>query len=186
MGSPGSYIFVSTMKRWAFSVFLSLQFLALGLDHFSLAEGGDPMTVTSPNFKLNGFIPRKYTCQGDDINPELAIHNIPPEAKSLVLVMDDPDAPMGTWVHWVIYDMDVASAIPEHSVPGREGMNSFGRKRYGGPCPPSGTHRYFFKVYALDAKLNLQDPVVDKARVEKAMKGHILAQAELIGLYKRQ
>lgn len=142
------------------------------------------MKLTSPEFENNKFIPKKFTCQGDDINPELVIDGVPEGAQSLVLIVDDPDAPMGTWVHWVVYDMDVIPTIEENSIPGEQGINDFGRKNYGGPCPPSGTHRYFFKIYALDKKLGLKEGV-KKSDLEKAMQGHILGQAQLIGLYKK-
>ena len=142
------------------------------------------MKVTSPEFDHNGYIPPKFTCQGDDINPEIIIEDIPQGAQSLALIADDPDAPMGTWVHWVVYDMPVANRIAENSIPGKQGHNDFGRYNYGGPCPPSGTHRYFFKMYALDAKLDLEEGI-DKKDLEEAMEGHVLASAELIGLYKK-
>ncbi|MBU4313101.1 MAG: YbhB/YbcL family Raf kinase inhibitor-like protein [Candidatus Omnitrophica bacterium] len=142
------------------------------------------MKLTSPEFENNGFIPKKFTCQGEDINPALVINGIPDAAKSIALVVDDPDAPMGMWVHWVVYDIPVVSRIEEDSIPGKEGMNDFGRKDYGGPCPPSGTHRYFFKVYALDAELNPEEGLT-RRDLEKAMQDHILAKAELIGLYKK-
>ena len=142
------------------------------------------MKVTSPEFDNNGYIPPRFTCQGDDINPELVIEDIPQGAQSLALIADDPDAPMGTWVHWVVYDMPVAGRIAEDSIPGKQGNNDFGRYNYGGPCPPSGTHRYFFKVYALDTKLDLEEGV-DKKDLEDAMEGHVIASAELIGLYKK-
>ena len=142
------------------------------------------MRLTSPEFENNSHIPRKFTGLGDDINPELIIEDIPPEAKSLALILDDPDAPMGTWVHWVVFDIPVASKIEEDNIPGKQGINDFGRKNYGGPCPPSGTHRYFFKIYALDTMLNLEEGI-SKTDLEKAMEGHILDKAELIGLYKR-
>jgi Raf kinase inhibitor-like YbhB/YbcL family protein len=142
------------------------------------------MKVTSPEFDHNGYIPQKFTCQGEDINPELVIEDIPQEAQSLALIADDPDAPMGTWVHWVVYDMPVANRIDENSIPGKQGHNDFGRYNYGGPCPPSGTHRYFFKVYALDTKLKLEEGI-DKKDLEEAMEGHVIASAELIGLYKK-
>jgi Raf kinase inhibitor-like YbhB/YbcL family protein len=142
------------------------------------------MKLMSPEFENNGFIPSKFTCEGEDINPELIAADIPQDAGSLALIVDDPDAPMGTWVHWVVYDMPVVSKIDENTVPGKQGMNDFGRRDYGGPCPPSGTHRYFFKMYALDKKLDLKEGV-DKKALEKAMEGHILAQAELVGLYQR-
>ncbi|MFH0791401.1 MAG: YbhB/YbcL family Raf kinase inhibitor-like protein [Candidatus Omnitrophota bacterium] len=151
----------------------------------TVSGGGVNMELTSPEFKHNEFIPAKFTCEGSDINPSLVINGIPEGAKSLALIVDDPDAPMGTWVHWVIYDIPVISTIKENSVPGKQGNNNSGKQVYHGPCPPSGTHRYFFKIYALDTKLNLNEGV-SKGALEKAMKGHILGQAELIGLYKRK
>lgn len=142
------------------------------------------MKITSPEFEHNAMIPSQFTCDGEDINPPLIIEDIPPETKSLALIVDDPDAPMGTWVHWVVYDIPVTNQIQEDSIPGKQGMNDFRKKDYGGPCPPSGTHRYFFKLYALDQELNLEEGL-SKKDLEDAMEGHILAQAELIGLYKR-
>jgi Raf kinase inhibitor-like YbhB/YbcL family protein len=142
------------------------------------------MKLTSPEFGNNEFIPEKFSCQGADINPTLVIDDIPKDAKSLALIVDDPDAPGMTWVHWVVYDIPVTSEIDENSIPGKQGFNDFGRTTYGGPCPPSGTHRYFFKLYALDAELNLKEGV-GKEDLEKAMRGRILDQAELIGLYKK-
>jgi len=148
------------------------------------AEGGEGMKITSPNFKDNELIPKKFTCEGEDVNPALIIEGIPEEAKSLALIVDDPDAPMGTWVHWVVYDILIIDRIEENSIPGKQGINDFGRRDYGGPCPPSGTHRYFFKIYALDEMLNLKEGV-SKRELEKIMQGHILDKAELIGLYKK-
>jgi len=142
------------------------------------------LTITSPAFENNGFIPSKYTCDGDDVNPALKIEGLPEETQSLALIVDDPDAPMGTWDHWIVWNIAPTERIEENSVPGTEGLNSFRRHSYGGPCPPSGTHRYFFKVYALDTKLALQ-PSSRKRDVEKAMEGHILAEGEIVGLYKR-
>ena len=148
-------------------------------------QGGGIMKITSPEFKPNELIPSKFTCAGKDINPALVIEDIPKEAKSLALIMDDPDAPMGTWVHWVVFDIPATtSRIEENSAPGKLGFGTGGEKYYSGPCPPSGTHHYFFKLYALDKMLNLSGRV-DKARLEEAMSGHILARAELVGLYKR-
>lgn len=153
---------------------------------FSLrAEGGAEMKLTSPDFGHNQLIPSKFTCEGQDINPTLIIEDIPKEAKSLALIMDDPDAPMGTWVHWVVFDIPVTNRIEENAIPGKQGITSAGSRNYHGPCPPSGTHRYFFKIYALDALLNLKEGV-KKQGLEKAMQGHILAKAELIGLYKKK
>jgi len=143
------------------------------------------LTITSPAFENNKLIPPKYTCDGDDVNPTLVIKGIPEETKSLILIVDDPDAPMGTWDHWIVWNIPPTNKIEENSVPGTEGLNDFRKHSYGGPCPPSGTHRYFFKVYALDTKLNL-DSNSRKRDVEKAMKGHILAQGELVGLYSRR
>lgn len=142
------------------------------------------MKLTSPEFENNGMIPSKFTCDGEDVNPALDIADIPEETKSLVLIVDDPDAPMGTWVHWVVFNIPVTSRVEEDSIPGKQGINDFRKKDYGGPCPPSGTHRYFFKLYALDVELDLEEGV-SKEDVQNAMEAHILAQTELIGLYKR-
>ncbi len=143
------------------------------------------MKLTSPEFANNELIPRKFTCQGDDVNPALIIEDMPSATKTLALIVDDPDAPMGTWVHWVVYNIPVISRIDENSIPGEQGMNNFGRLNYGGPWPPSGTHRYFFKIYCLDAELNTEASSNKKA-LEKAMQGHILDKAELVGLYKKK
>jgi hypothetical protein len=147
----------------------------------------DAMTIESPAFKDNGPIPKQYTCDGKDINPPLVFRNIPPGTRSLALIVDDPDAPAGTWVHWVLWNIDPgAKEIKENSVPAGalQGRNDFRRTSYGGPCPPSGTHRYFFKAYALDTVLNI-DRNSTKQDLEKAMKGHVLAEARTVGLYKR-
>jgi Raf kinase inhibitor-like YbhB/YbcL family protein len=144
----------------------------------------EKLTITSSVFKNKGVIPAKYTCDGEDVNPHLSFEGVPEETESLVLIVDDPDAPMGTWDHWVVWDIPPTKRIEENSVPGTEGLNDFGKHSYGGPCPPSGTHRYFFKVYALDAKLDLPSNS-RKRNVEKAMDGHILAKGEIIGLYSR-
>src|SRR5205085_6956118 len=116
---------------------------------------------------------------------ELVIGNIPPKTKSLVLIVEDPDAMKGTFLHWSVYDIPPTSKIVENSIPGKEGINSFGKEHYGGPCPPSGTHRYFFKLYALDQELNLP-PGATKDQLLKAMDTHILAQGQLMGRYARQ
>ncbi len=146
------------------------------------------MKISSPAFEANQTIPSKYTCDGENINPPLQIYDVPAGAKSLVLISDDPDAPMGTWVHWTVWNiLPETKEIGENSAPvgAVEGMTSFGNNGYGGPCPPSGTHRYFFKLYALDTILDLPQ-FAKAADVEKAMVGHILDKAELIGLYKRE
>jgi len=145
------------------------------------------LQITSTAFQNNGHIPRQYTCDGKDINPPLMIANCPQGTRSIALICDDPDAPVGIWVHWVIWNIDPGvKEIKENTVPqgAVEGMNDFRKHAYGGPCPPSGTHRYFFKVYALDTMLNIS-PNASKADLEKAMKGHILGEGQLIGLYKR-
>ena len=144
----------------------------------------EDLRVTSPAFHPNEHIPPKYTADGENINPALIIQGIPRETQSLVLIVDDPDAPAGTWIHWVIWNIPPTGKIEENSIPGTEGMNDFGRNSYGGPAPPSGTHRYFFKVYALDTTLDLGSDA-KKGDVEKAMEGHILDKGELIGLYSR-
>ena len=146
--------------------------------------GGQAMKLTSTAFEHNAMIPAKYTCEGKDVNPPLEIQGIPEGVKTLVLIVDDPDAPMGTWVHWVVFNIPVASRIEENSVPGLQGRTNFGTNAYGGPCPPSGTHRYFFKLYALDSSLPLQEGI-SKGALEKAMQGHILAEGVLMGKYER-
>lgn len=152
---------------------------------FHTTQGEEKMKITSPQFQNNQLMPGKFTCDGEDVNPALSIEGIPDGAKSLALIMDDPDASMGTWVHWVVFDIPVISEIKENSIPGKQGNNTAGRKQYHGPCPPSGTHRYFFKLYVLDTLLNLNEGIT-KAQLEQAMQGHILGKAELIGLYKRR
>ena len=145
------------------------------------------LKLSSTAFQNNGFIPSKYTCDGRDINPPLTIENVPPGTKSLALIVDDPDAPMGTWVHWVSWNIAPDTReIKENDAPkgAAAGLNDFKRQSYGGPCPPSGTHRYFFKLYALDTALDLPSGT-KKTDVEKAMKGHVISEAQIIGLYKR-
>jgi Raf kinase inhibitor-like YbhB/YbcL family protein len=153
------------------------------------------ISVTSSAFAEGAAIPEEYTCQGKDISPPLKWSGVPSEAKSLALVMDDPDAPMGTWVHWVLYDLASSmTELPEgmsarehiSAGSGKEGLNDFKRLGYGGPCPPAGKpHRYFFKLYALDTTLDLK-PGAKKKDLERAMEKHILAQGQLIGTYKRK
>jgi Raf kinase inhibitor-like YbhB/YbcL family protein len=142
------------------------------------------LQVTSPVFKANSFIPAKYSCEGDSINPPIEIKNIPAKTKTLALVMDDPDAPTGTFDHWVMWNIAPQKMIAENTAPGIQGKNSKGRNAYTGPCPPSGTHHYHFKIYALDISLDLSKDA-GKLQLENAMKGHIIAQGELIGLYKK-
>lgn len=142
------------------------------------------LVVTSPAFEPNGTIPSQYTCDGKDVNPPLHIEKIPPEAKSLAIIVDDPDAPSGTWVHWVMWNIPITREIGENTAPGMQGMNDFSKHRYNGPCPPGGVHRYYYKVYALDDVLNIPASS-DKGDLERAMTPHILAYGELIGRYSR-
>lgn len=154
------------------------------------------LSLTSPAFSHQGEIPARFTCEGEDLSPALDWAKLPPETRSLALIVDDPDAPdpkapKMTWVHWVLYDIPVSSeGLPEAVKPAdlppgtKEGVNDWKRTGWGGPCPPIGRHRYFFKLYALDTQLpDLDRPT--KAQLEKAMEGHILAQGELIGTYEK-
>jgi Raf kinase inhibitor-like YbhB/YbcL family protein len=143
------------------------------------------LKITSSAFEENGLIPSKYTCDGNNISPSLTIENIPKESKSLSIIVEDPDAPVGTWVHWVIWNIPVTGRIKENQAPGVQGINDFRKNNYGGPCPPNGTHRYFFKVFALDTVLELPANT-NKHMLEKAMVGHIIASGQLVGLYTRQ
>ncbi len=142
------------------------------------------MNITSPAFQHNENIPPKYTCDGENINPPLDFDDFPEETKQLALIVDDPDAPGQTFVHWLLYNMQLLIHVDENSVPATQGENDFGNKNYGGPCPPSGRHRYFFKLYALDKKLDM-DEGIDKQQLESAMQDHVLEKAELVGLYSR-
>jgi Raf kinase inhibitor-like YbhB/YbcL family protein len=145
------------------------------------------LLLFSPAFGHQQQIPRKYTCDGDDVSPWLRMEQVPPETRSLALIVDDPDAPRGTWVHWVLWNIDpVVRDIKEGTMPAGAiaGMNDFRKSGYGGPCPPSGTHRYCFKLYALDTVIALGTGS-SKEDLETAMKGHILGQAEMIGLHSR-
>jgi len=142
--------------------------------------------ITSPAFEHEGKIPSKYTCDGKDISPPLRFEDVPKGAASLALVMDDPDAPMGTFDHWVVWNIPPETrSVEEGREPsGVQGKTSFGRMGYGGPCPPRGVHRYFFKLYALDTVLNL--PAGSRKKdLEEAMKGHVIEQAVLMGKYSR-
>jgi Raf kinase inhibitor-like YbhB/YbcL family protein len=143
------------------------------------------VSVHSPSFIYNGPIPLKYTCEGENINPEIDIAELPEETKSMALIVDDPDAPNGTFVHWVMWNIPPVKVIRENSSPGIEGKNGKMENKYQGPCPPSGVHHYHFHIYALDSELNL-DPNTDKSKLVKAMNGHILGTGELIGTYTKQ
>jgi len=150
------------------------------------------MKLSSLAFNDGDMIPNKYTCDGADISPPLEWESVPEDTKSIALICDDPDAPVGTWVHWVYYDIPSdTKSLPKNITPqenpensGKQGRNDFGKIGYGGPCPPGGTHRYYFKIYAIDTILNLPAGV-DKKHLLKAMEGHIIGQAQLVGKYKR-
>jgi Raf kinase inhibitor-like YbhB/YbcL family protein len=142
------------------------------------------LVIKSPAFEDNEFISSKYTCDGVNVNPEISIGEIPKNTKSLAIIVDDPDAPSGSFCHWLMWNIAPKNSIKENSAPGIQGRNSFGENKYDGPCPPSGKHHYHFKVYALNTKLNLLVST-DKNELEKAMKDHIIARGELVGLYKR-
>ena len=144
------------------------------------------LKVTSTAFAHNAPIPARYTCDGENVNPPLTIEGIPEDTQSLVLIVDDPDAPSGTFTHWVVWDIPPTAAIEENTSPGGvEGMNNFGRHNYMGPCPPRGEkHRYFFKVFALDNMVGLPASSTEEA-LEMVLKGKAIAYGELMGLYKR-
>ncbi len=148
--------------------------------------------IKSPAFVPGGKIPGKYTCDGMDISPPLAWTSGPEGTKTFALICDDPDAPMGTWVHWVLFNLPVDIIELRENVPperelesgAKQGMNDFRKIGYGGPCPPGGTHRYYFKLYALDKEINLEAGAT-KSELLKAMEGHILAEGQLMGKYER-
>lgn len=151
----------------------------------SFIPKGD-LVVTSNSFKHNQDIPRKYSCEGQNISPDLHISNIPAEAKSLAIIMHDPDAQKkGGFTHWVVWNISTDGLIPENFQGGKQGMNSSKKNGYAGMCPPTGTHHYHFTVYALDTQLDIVDNT-DKAGLDGAMTGHILAKGELTGLYKKR
>ncbi len=157
---------------------------------FSSSLLAQSLKLTSTAFKHEGFIPEKYSCKGADISPPLHWENVPKGTKSFVLIAEDPDAPMGTWIHWVVFNIPADYLrLPENIKKTRkpenlqilQGLNSWGKYGYGGPCPPSGTHRYFFKIYALDSKLS--ETFKTKKEILKAMQGHILQEAVLMGKF---
>ena len=155
--------------------------------------GGTNMEIKSPAFAHGAPIPSRHTCDGADVSPPLAISAPPAGTKSFALIADDPDAPAGTWVHWVAWNLpsdtkSLAENLPKkESLPagGRQGQNDFHRTGYGGPCPPSGTHRYFFRLFAVDATLDLP-ATATRADLDRALQGHILSRAELMGTYRRR
>jgi len=146
-----------------------------------------PIKISSPDFSEGGSIPPQFTCTGANVNPSLRISGVPAGARSLVLIVDDPDAPAGTWTHWLLWNMKpdlqeiAANGVPAGAV---QGANDFHKNNYGGPCPPSGVHRYFFRLYALDTVLELPAGSSRKA-LDKAMSGHVVASAEYMGKYAK-
>lgn len=156
---------------------------------FVLAQSAEekPMKISSPDFNEGGSIPARFTCDGENVNPTLRISGVPAGAKSLVLIVDDPDAPAGTWIHWVMWNLkpDLAEIGIDRVPPGAvQGVNDFHRNNYGGPCPPSGTHRYYFRLYALDTALELPAGS-SRERLDQAMGGHVVAEAKQMGRYTR-
>jgi Raf kinase inhibitor-like YbhB/YbcL family protein len=180
------------MKRILFGLPLVSVFLVFFLT--VTVTGGEAMElkIKTRAFHEGDMIPKKYTCDGADVSPPLTWEGVPANTKSLALISDDPDAPMGTWVHWVIYNIPTSVTELSENVPpikilengAQQGTNDFHKIGYGGPCPPRGIHRYYFKLYALD-KVFESGPGVTKAQLLKAMEGHILAQGQLMGRYKR-
>ncbi len=173
------------MKRFCPILFLLTLFVLL-ITGQGLSEAAELM-ISSPAYQNNGNIPEKYTCDGADINPPLRIENVPPQAKSLALVFDDIDAPGGSYVHWILWNIDPSTTqIKENSLPegAVEGTNDFKKQNYGGPCPPTRPHRYAFKIYALDARLDLSANS-KKTDLEKAMKGHVIARGQWLAKFKR-
>ena len=181
--------------RWKlFFVSLFMIFCEIGMQTvFSERESyAMELDIKSSAFGEGELIPEKYTCDGDDVSPPLSWTQPPNEAKSMVLICDDPDAPMGTWVHWVLFGLSPETLeLPEGVTSDKEvlggakhGLNDFRKYGYGGPCPPGGTHRYFFKLYAVDTQIDLNAGATKK-EVLNAIKGHILEEAQLMGRYSR-
>lgn len=156
-------------------------FLSLHFIHDMVAS----LKIGSEGFSNNGFIPSKYTCEGDNINPPLIISGLPMATKTLALIVEDADAPKGTFVHWVVWNIPPTNKIRENIQPGEAGVNDFGKHNYSGPCPPSGVHRYYFKIYALDNFLHLE-PTCTKADLEAAMSKYVIGFGELIAQYKKK
>lgn len=176
----------------------SCNFTSKGFSTGQVFSAGKTMKLESVSFSVNGMIPPKYTCHGQNISPPLSWNEPPAGTQSLTLIVDDPDAPNGIFVHWVVYNISVQNRQMPEAIPrqptlidareiedGVQGKNDFGQLGYGGPCPPSGTHRYFFKLYALDRQLSLK-PGATKTQVLAAMNGHVLATGKLVGRYQHQ
>ncbi|MEJ2201120.1 MAG: YbhB/YbcL family Raf kinase inhibitor-like protein [Desulfuromonadaceae bacterium] len=178
-------------------LFCGFFLLSLGVCPTVFAEVAMALTLTSNAFLDQGAIPEEYSCEGRDMSPPLSWSGVPAGTRSLALIVDDPDAPdpehpRMTWVHWVLYNIPpelaglLAGAATNLPAGSRTGLNDWRRRTYGGPCPPVGRHRYFFKLYALDIRLDDLSEAVTKAALEQAMRGHILARTELVGTYRKQ
>ena len=176
-------------KCYLYQVICIILFLAFSISAFSEKSPGGQMKITSNDFENGKLIPSKYTCDGSDISPSISWDGTPANTKSFVLIVDDPDAPHGTWDHWILFNIPSSvhqlpeniSTLPEGT---REGKNSWDKTGYGGPCPPSGVHRYFFKLYALDNVLTLKNGAT-KTEIMDAMKNHVIAESNLLGKYER-
>jgi Raf kinase inhibitor-like YbhB/YbcL family protein len=175
------------MKRLRISVLVFLQVFVFSYAMGQSVTKVEGLKLSSPAFENGGRIPKKHTCDGENVNPSLKIENVPSNTKSLALVFDDIDAPRGSYVHWILWNLapDVeeikANSVPEGVV---QGLNDFKKRNYGGPCPPGRAHKYVFRIYALDTIFNL-NPNSTKKDLEKPMEGHIISRAQLTGLYKR-
>jgi Raf kinase inhibitor-like YbhB/YbcL family protein len=162
--------------------------LAIFLGGIFNMNAASSISITSSAFQAGGNIPAKFTCNGPNISPELQISSVPNEAKSLVLIVDDPDAPRGLFTHWIVWNIDPKTTrVSENNAPAGavQGTNDFGKRSYGGPCPPSGTHRYFFKIFALDTKLDLK-PSARRAELDTAIHDHVLGRGELMARYSHK
>lgn len=181
------------MMKKSLAPFAFVFLILSGVTFHAEAEVPAQIQLTSPAFQSGSEIPQECTCEGRDVSPPLVWKEIPKKSQSLVLIMDDPDVPAGTWVHWVIFNLPPTIHSLPKGMPALKqlangemhGMNSFGRYGYRGPCPPSGSHRYFFKLYALDIPLQERERMT-KEEVEKAMEGHVLAKGELMGTYAKK
>jgi Raf kinase inhibitor-like YbhB/YbcL family protein len=175
------------MKRLRISALVFLQVFVFSYAMGQTVSKVEALKISSPAFENGGKIPKEYTCDGKNVNPPLKIDNAPLNVKSFALVFDDIDAPRGTYVHWIVWNIDPGlkemreNSVPEGAV---QGVNDFKKRNYGGPCPPGRAHRYVFKIYALDTLLDL-NPNGSKKDLEKAMEDHIISRAQLTGLYKR-
>ncbi len=173
------YTMINLIKLIVLTILFSIFLVGCTVEN----KNRDIMKLSSEAFKQGELIPKKYTCQGANINPKLKFDDVPKNTKSFALIVDDPDAPMGTWVHWLVKDIPGnAKEIKENSIPRTQVTNDFGKENYGGPCPPSGVHRYFFKLYALNVETFEAD---DKKEFYQQVKEHAIAKAELMGKYEK-